>query len=146
MIGNRINNNYNNYNNYNNRINNRNHQVTLTTLYSKNVTTSQWPIDGRDTLPYTLKSTTPLQESTSPLTPTPTSSSLGVYDLPPNLGKGDIITFPDGIEGGPGREIKYKVKRVRFLYKYSMTGGGSFKVTKKILEVTEVGRDKVERL
>jgi hypothetical protein len=38
-----------------------------------------------------------------------------------------------------------QVKRVRYLYKYAMSTR-SFKVTKKILEVTELGRDKVERL
>ena len=50
-----------------------------------------------------------------------------------------------GVGGGGGEEVKYKVKRVRFLYKYSV-GTRKLKVTKKILEVTELGRDKVERL
>ncbi|GMI28762.1 hypothetical protein TrCOL_g2175 [Triparma columacea] len=108
-----------------------------------NNTEPAWPQDGRDTLPYVLKSTTPIQESSSP------SPSLGVYDLPPNLGKGDVLTFPSGgpggVGGGGGEEVKYKVKRVRFLYKYSV-GTRKLKVTKKILEVTELGRDKVERL
>ena len=63
------------------------------------------PPTGRDSLPYVLKSTTPIQESSSSSSP-----DLGVYNLPPNLGKGDVLTFPAGMEGKE-EDVKYKVKR-----------------------------------
>jgi hypothetical protein len=57
-------------------------------------------------MPYILKSTTPIQESSSSSQKNP---SLGVYNLPPNLGKGDILTFPEGMEGNL-EETKFKVR------------------------------------
>ena len=80
--------------------------------------------DSRETLPYILKTTTPGD-----------SSHLGTHHLPPMIGKGDVIKL---------NQESYKVRRVRFLYKME-SPDVKYRVTKKVLDVTRLGRERIER-
>ena len=80
--------------------------------------------DPRETLPYILKTTTPGD-----------SSHLGTHHLPPMIGKGDVIKL---------NQESYKVRRVRFLYKME-SPDVKYRVTKKVLDVTRLGRERIER-
>ena len=94
--------------------------------------------DDRELLPYVLHLTTPSSpssSSSSSSSPQP-SSSLGTHHLPPTISSGDYITLPPS--------LRLRVKRVRHMYKMS-SPSRRYRVVKKVLDVTEVGREKIER-
>lgn len=79
--------------------------------------------DSRELLPYAVRLASP---------PSP---SLGVHHLPPDVGRGDLVTVA-------GRA--YKVRRVRFLLALEAGSPPRYRVRKKVLEVTTVRREVLE--
>ncbi|GMI17017.1 hypothetical protein TrLO_g12148 [Triparma laevis f. longispina] len=113
-----------------------NSHLFLSKTYDSGGTSNTTSWDSRETLPFVLK-TNPDDPNIDPSSSS--TNSLGTHHLPPLITSGDVLKIPTS--SGPER---YKVRRVRFLYK--MDGArGRMRVTKKVLDVVRLGRERVER-